>query len=115
MIPPSVRIFVCTVPQDMRRSFDGLALAARERLGQEPDSGGLFVFINKRANRLKALWFDKNGYRMLYKRLHQAMFVPPTSTERDRPVARIDSQELAKLFAGVEEPKHVCIKWHDSA
>jgi transposase len=43
MLPPSVRIFVCTVPQDMRRSFDGLALATRQVLGQDPQSGALFV------------------------------------------------------------------------
>ena len=48
MIPSSVRIFVCTTPQDMRRSFDGLALAVQERLGEDPQSGAIFVFINKR-------------------------------------------------------------------
>jgi len=45
MIPASVRIFVCTEPQDLRRSFDGLALAARERLGEDPQSGALFCPI----------------------------------------------------------------------
>ena len=53
MIPDSVRIFVCTEPQDMRRSFDGLALATRVVLGEDPESGALFCFVNKRANRLK--------------------------------------------------------------
>lgn len=62
MTPADVRIFLCTEPVDMRRSFDGLALAARERLGQEPRQGGLFAFVNRRANRLKLLWFDRNGY-----------------------------------------------------
>ncbi|MCA9712751.1 MAG: IS66 family insertion sequence element accessory protein TnpB, partial [Myxococcales bacterium] len=51
MIPTSVRIFVCTEPQDMRRSFDGLALAAREVLGVDPQSGALLCFVNKRNNR----------------------------------------------------------------
>lgn len=112
MIPSSVRIFVCTTPQDMRRSFDALALAAQERLGEDPQSGAIFVFINRRANRLKALWFDHNGYCILYKRVHQAVFVPPASTERDRPVARIDAMQLAKIFAGVDQPPRVRIKWH---
>ena len=66
MIPANVRIFLCTEPVDMRRSFDGLALAARERLGQDPRQGGLFAFVNRRANRLKLLWFDRNGYCLLY-------------------------------------------------
>lgn len=112
MIPSSVRIFVCTTPQDMRRSFDGLAVAVRERLGEDPQSGALFVFINKRANRLKALWFDRNGYCILYKRVHRAVFVPPASTESDRPLARIDAHALAKIFAGVDQPPRIRIKWH---
>ena len=112
MIPLSVRIFVCTTPQDMRRSFDGLALAVQERLDEDPESGALFVFINKRANRLKALWFDRNGYCILYKRLHQAVFVPPKSTDDDRPVARINARKLASIFAGVDQPPRVRIKWH---
>jgi transposase len=96
----------------MRRSFDALALSAQERLGEDPQSGAIFVFINRRANRLKALWFDHNGYCILYKRVHQAVFVPPASTERDRPVARIDAMQLAKIFAGVDQPPRVRIKWH---
>lgn len=114
MIPSSVRIFVCTVPQDMRRSFDGLALAVQERLGEEPKSGAVFVFINKRANRIKAIWFDNNGYCILYKRVHEAVFMPPRSTETDRPVARVDSKKLAKIFAGVPKPKPVRIRWHET-
>ncbi len=47
MIPGSVKIFVCTQPVDMRRSFDGLALAAREVIGEDPRSGALFCFVNK--------------------------------------------------------------------
>ena len=62
MIPSQVRIFICTERQDMRRSFDALALAVRERLGLEPESGSLFVFASKRGNRVKVLWFDRNGY-----------------------------------------------------
>ena len=56
MLPASVRIFVCTEPQDMRRSFDGLALTTTQLLGQDPRSGALFVFLNKRSNRAKVLW-----------------------------------------------------------
>jgi transposase len=69
MLPPSVRIFVCTKPQDMRRSFDGLAQATRQVVGQDPQSGALFVFVNKRANRVKVLWFERHRYCLLYKRL----------------------------------------------
>lgn len=94
MIPSSVRIFVCNEAQDMRRSFDGLALVAREQLGQDPESGALFVFVNKKRSRTKVLWFDHNGYCLLYKRLHKARFVVPT--ERT-----IDPARLALLMRGV--------------
>lgn len=97
MIPGSVRIFVCAEPQDMRRSFDGLALAAREVLGEDPESGALFCFTNKRRNRLKVLWFDRNGYCLLYKRLNQARFLMPD--ERT-----IDGVALAKLLRGIANP-----------
>lgn len=101
MIPTSVRIFVCTERQDMRRSFDALALEVRERLALDPESGALFVFASKRSNRLKVLWFDHNGYCILYKRLHAAYFELPDPTVSDRPLATIDARMLARLLRGV--------------
>jgi transposase len=102
MIPASVRIFVCTEPQDLRRSFDGLALTAKQIVGEDPQSGAVFVFTNKRSNRLKILWWDRNGYCLLYKRLHGALFKLPPSDGATR--VRIDGAQLAKLLAGVERP-----------
>jgi transposase len=106
MLPASVRIFVCTQPQDMRRSFDRLAQAAREHVGEDPQSGALFVFVGKSSRRLKALWWDRNGYCLLYKRLHRAVFELPSESSlgsaQVRPgVLRIDGKALAQLLAGV--------------
>ena len=100
MLPASVRIFVCTVPQDMRRSFDGLALATRQLLGENPESGALFVFVGKSKTRAKVLWFERNGYCLLYKRLHRALFAVPHAND-SRPSVRIDADALAGLLAGV--------------
>jgi len=94
VIPSAVRIFVCAEPQDMRRSFDGLALAAREHVGEDPQSGALFVFVNKRRNRTKVLWFDRNGFCLLYKRLHRARFELPDART-------IDARALANLMRGM--------------
>ncbi len=102
MIPSSVRIFVCTEPQDMRRSFDGLARATREVLGEDPQAGALFCFVNKRFNRLKILWWDRNGYCLLYKRVHRAIFVMPEVGDGP-PV--IDGKQLARLVAGVAKER----------
>lgn len=104
MIPVNVRIFVCTEPVDMRRGFDSLALLARDRLQQDPRSGSLLIFTSRRRDRLKVLWWDRNGYCVLYKRFHQAVFELPSSVEAESGVSvRIDGQKLAALLAG--QPK----------
>lgn len=104
MLPSSVRIFVCTTPQDMRRSFDGLAQAAKEVVGEDPQSGALFVFVGKRPTRVKVLWWDRNGYCVLYKRLHRAVFRVPAGASGAASV-RIDGAALAALLAGVEKAR----------
>lgn len=109
MIPAHVRIFLCTEPLDMRRSFDGLALAARERLGKDPREGGLFAFVNKRSNRLKVLWFDRNGYCLLYKRLHRALFRLPEAG--GSVVLQINGTALATLLEGVPAPQRRARPW----
>lgn len=106
MLPATVRILVCTTRQDMRRSFDTLAAVVRDVLHEEPQSGALYVFVGKRPTRVKILWWDRNGFCLLYKRLHQALFVVPTG-EGDAAAMQIDASALAELLAGVasEEKK----------
>jgi len=101
VIPATVRIFACTEPVDMRRGFDGLSRAVQELLDDDPRSGALFVFTNKRRNRLKVLWFDKNGYCILYKRLHRALFELPSPASRSQVGIRINGEELARILEGV--------------
>src|SRR5438105_2323327 len=97
-VPTEMRIFVCTEPVDMRLGFDRLAHAAKSRIGEDPQSGALFVFSSCRATRLKVLWFDRNGYCLLYKRLHRAVFEVPASAGGIQSV-RIDRAALHKLLA----------------
>jgi len=87
----------------MRRSFDALALVTQQLLGEDPQSGALFVFVGKTRNRVKVLWFDQNGYCLLYKRLHRALFSVPTDGARAS--VRIDGAQLAALLAGVAHEK----------
>jgi len=102
VIAPGVRIFVCTEVTDMRWGFDRSAAAAKSRVGEDPQSGEiLVVFGNRGATRLKLLWFDRNGYCVLYKRLHRAVFEVPVA--HDGPATlRIDGAALAKLLRGVD-------------
>jgi len=106
MIPVAVRILVCTEPVDMRYGFDRLASTAKSRIGEDPQHGGvLVVFANRGATRLKVLWFDRNGYCLLYKRLHRAIFDLPLGTAGARSV-RIDGAALAQLLCGIERRTH---------
>ena len=100
MLPSAMRVLVCTQPQDMRRSFDTLAQVVREHLKEEPRSGALYVFVGKTPTRVKVLWWDRNGYCLLYKRLHQALFRMPPSRE-SQVMQTIDGKALAELLAGV--------------
>lgn len=100
MLPSSVRILVCTARQDMRKSFDTLAAVVRDVLHEEPQSGALYVFVGKRASRVKVLWWDNNGYCLLAKRLHRALFAVPIAGEGAESV-RIDAAALGQLLAGV--------------
>lgn len=77
-LPPAVRIFVAVEPTDMRRGFDGLSAAVREILLQEPLSGHLFAFRNRRGDRLKILFWDRSGYCLFYNHLssHYTSFDP---------------------------------------
>ena len=90
----------------MRRGFDRLAQTARERGNHDPtQNGSVFVFANRRATRLKLLWFERYGVCVLYKRLHRARFELPLAATGLMSV-HIDGAQLAKLLAGVtrEDP-----------
>lgn len=101
MIPVQVRIFVCVEPIDMRQGFDRLAQAVKARLGADPQNGSLFIFANRGATRLKVLWFDQNGYCVLYKRLHRAVFELPSPSGGGGAAVQIDAPRLAELLRGV--------------
>ena len=73
-LPAAVRVFLCTKPTDMRKGFDGLQGLVREFLEQDPLSGHLFLFLNRRRDRIKLLWWDRDGLVIWYKRLEAGTF-----------------------------------------
>jgi transposase len=99
-VPPSVRIYLAAGATDLRRSVDGLSALVRERLGLEPMSGHLFLFRNRRGDRLKILVWDRSGYWVLYKRLERGTFAWPEG-ESEVPL-EMKSAELMLLLSGVE-------------
>lgn len=98
-LPPTVKIYLCRKPADMRKSFDGLAAMTTEVIEQDPLSGHLFVFRNRRSDRVKILYWDRDGYAVWAKRLEMGTF--PFSEGGDGGVA-ISSTELAMMLGGIE-------------
>jgi transposase len=100
------RIFVCTQPADMRKSFDGLAALVQQHLDGDPLSGDLFVFRSKRGDRVKLLWWNDDGYSLWYKRLEQGTFPwPALDGSRTRVGTHglvLRPAELAMLLDGIE-------------
>jgi transposase len=96
---PGTRIWLCLAPTDMRKSFDGLAALTRQVLGQDPLSGHLFVFVSRRADRLKALWWDGDGYALFYRRLERGTFGLPAAGGES---VTLSAAELAMLLEGLE-------------
>jgi len=94
----SLRILVCTVATDMRKNFDGLA-AIVESLGEDPLGGSLYLFRNRRGDRLKLLYWDGDGYALWYKRLERGTFQLPVAIGDS---AVISSADLAMLLDGVD-------------
>lgn len=99
LVPESqVRIWLYTVATDMRKSFDGLSALVRTQLAEDPLSGQLFVFINRRRTQLKVLYFDRGGYCVWAKRLEQGRFHPIGQGEK----RRVEWTELKLILEGID-------------
>jgi transposase len=96
----AARIYLCLEPTDMRKSFDTLAALVREHLQGDPQSGTWFVFRGKRGDRLKILYWDRDGYALWCKRLEQGTFEFP-KVRGDAAGVAITATELALILGGV--------------
>lgn len=80
MLPSDLKIFVARDPVDMRKSFDGLNAIIQQSLKQDPLRAALFVFFNKPRDKVKIMYWDRNGFAIWYKQLTQGRFRPPRIT-----------------------------------
>jgi transposase len=112
-VSPAVRIYVATGATDLRRSIDGLSALVRQQLQLDPLSGHLFLFRNRRGDRLKILLWDQSGFWVLYKRLEQGTFAWPVD-ERDSPV-EMRQRDLLLLLSGVDLATTRRRRWYESA
>lgn len=100
--PGSLQVFIALEPCDMRKSFNGLYAEVEGTLQGDPLSGALFVFTNKRRNRLKILYFDGTGLWVLAKRLEQGTFQWPQASQSDGNQIKLTPEALGMLIDGID-------------
>lgn len=101
-LPASVRVYLCLTPCDMRKSFDSLQALVREHLELDAFAGHLFVFTSRRKDRVKILYWDRDGFAVWTKRLEEGTYAVPFGeggTERRR---EITAEELGALLSGID-------------
>jgi transposase len=100
-LPASVRVYLCLSPCDMRRSFDGLHALVRDHLQLDAFAGHLYLFANKRRDRVKILYWDRSGFAIWAKRLEEGAFALP-SGEPGSTRFEITVEELGALLSGID-------------
>ena len=101
-ISPAVKIFLYGQAADLRRGYDGLAAIVQDSMGEDPLSGSLFVFVNKRRNRIKMLYWDQDGYAIWMKRLETGSFELPRVGEGESSRVKITPSQLSLILEGIE-------------
>lgn len=99
-LPTQTRIYLCAAPVDLRKGFDGLSGLVESVFEKNVLEGHLFLFVNKRGDRIKAMWWDHDGLVIWYKRLERGVFEKPAA-RGDRKHVTLDATELAMLLGGV--------------
>jgi transposase len=97
----AVRIYLCVQPADMRRGFDTLAASVKEFLKHDPFSGNLFLFVGRGRDRMKILYWDRDGFVLWYKRLEEGAFKLPALKDVGTSL-ELKATELAMLLEGID-------------
>jgi transposase len=101
-LPASVRVYLCLTACDMRKSFDGLHTLVREHLELDAFTGYLFVFASRRRDRVKILYWDRDGFAVWSKRLEEGTYAVPFAESAEERRREITAQELGALLSGID-------------
>lgn len=101
-LPPSVRLFVATQPIDGRKGADSLMVLVRDVFRHDPLSGHLFIFFSRRCERVRIVYWDRNGFAMWTKRLERGRFRPTFSVDGRLGAQSIEAAELALVVEGID-------------
>jgi len=99
--PPGLQVFMAVEPIDMRKSFDGLSAAVQAVFDRKVLDGHLFLFLNRRRDLLKCLWWDRDGLAIFAKRLELGSYEVPRHEPQTKQL-RLDATQLALLLSGVQ-------------
>jgi len=101
-LPASVRVYLCLTACDMRKSFDSLHALVRDHLELNAYAGHLFVFASRRRDRVKILYWDRDGFAIWSKRLEEGTYAVPFANEAGEKRREITAQELGALLSGID-------------
>jgi transposase len=102
LLPRAVKVYVATAPCNLKKSFDGLSNEVRAVLAQDPLSGHVFVFLNRRKTQVKLLLWTRGGFTIVHKRLEQGTFSFPSRVIAQAQSIEVDVHELTMLLEGIE-------------
>lgn len=102
-LPPQIRVFLYRLPTDMRKSFHGLIALTESALKQDPLSGSLFVFLNRRRDRVKILYWGQTGFCIWYQQLQQGTYqLPAEEALETQETVEVTRSQLSLILDGID-------------
>lgn len=102
-LPPQIRVFLYRLPTDMRKSFHGLVALTESSLMQDPLSGSLFVFVNRRRDRIKILYWGQTGFCIWYQQLQKGTYqLPDEASLEERQAVEVTRSQLSLILDGID-------------
>jgi transposase len=102
-LAPQIRVFLYRRPTDMRKSFHGLVALTESAMNQDPLSGSLFVFVNRRRDRVKILYWGQTGFCIWYQQLEKGTYQLPSAPAcEDRDTLEVTRSQLSLILDGID-------------
>jgi transposase len=101
-LPPQIRVFLYRLPTDMRKSFHGLVALTESAMQQDPLSGSLFVFLNRRRDRIKILYWGQTGFCIWYQQLEKGTYQLPEEPREEQAALEVARSQLSLILDGID-------------